>query len=138
MKKLNITLIIIMLIAVVLPIQAQLKLDTVKAQNYDNGKMWPFDYPPVKYLKDTYNLKTNDEWYEDVRLSALRLPGCTSSFVSEDGLMMTNHHCARGLLERLKKDGEDLIKDGFYAKNVIKFIILKHLKNTKKNLKTMK
>lgn len=118
MKKLNITLIIIMLIAVVLPIQAQLKLDTVKAQNYDNGKMWPFDYPPVKYLKDTYNLKTNDEWYEDVRLSALRLPGCTSSFVSEDGLMMTNHHCARGLLERLKKDGEDLIKDGFYAKTL--------------------
>ena len=118
MKKLNYVLLFIILFAVVLPLQAQLKLDTVKAQKFDNGKMWPFDYPPVNYLKETYNLKTDDDWYEDVRLSALRLPGCTSSFVSEDGLMMTNHHCARSLLERLKKDGEDLIKNGFYAKTL--------------------
>jgi len=118
MKKLNIALLFLMLFAIVLPINAQLKLDTVKAQKYDNGKMWPFDYPPVKYLKETYNLKTDDEWYDNVRLAALRLPGCTASFVSEDGLIMTNHHCARGLLERLKKDGEDLIKDGFNAKTL--------------------
>lgn len=118
MKKLNSVLLFIMLFSFVLPLHAQLKLDTVKAQKYDNGKMWPFDYPPIEYLKETYDLKTDDTWFEDVRLSALRLPGCTSSFVSEDGLMMTNHHCARGLLERLAKDGEDLIKDGFYAKTL--------------------
>lgn len=118
MKKLNLALLFIMLFALVLPINAQVKLDDVKAQKYDNGKMWPFDYPPVDYLKDTYDMKTDETWYEDVRLSALRLPGCTSSFVSEDGLMMTNHHCARGLLDRLKKDGEDLVKDGFFAKTL--------------------
>ncbi|MEW6655090.1 MAG: hypothetical protein AB1394_16700, partial [Bacteroidota bacterium] len=72
MKKLNYVLLFIILFAVVLPLQAQLKLDTVKAQKFDNGKMWPFDYPPVNYLKETYNLKTDDDWYEDVRLSALR------------------------------------------------------------------
>ncbi|MEW6701985.1 MAG: S46 family peptidase, partial [Bacteroidota bacterium] len=69
----------------------------------------------IDYLKERYNLKTDEAWFEDIRLSALRLPGCTSSFVSEDGLMMTNHHCARGILERIKKEGEDLIKNGFYA-----------------------
>jgi hypothetical protein len=118
MKKLNFALLFIILFAFILPLQAQLKLDTVKAQKYDNGKMWPFDYPPIEYLKTTYDLKTDEAWFEDVRLSALRLPGCTSSFVSEDGLMMTNHHCARGLLERLAKEGEDLIKEGFYAKTL--------------------
>ena len=118
MRKLYAASLIVMLFAFILPLQAQLKVDTVKAQKYDNGKMWPFDYPPVEYLKETYDLKTDEAWYEDVRLSALRLPGCTSSFVSEDGLMMTNHHCARGLLERMSKEGEDLIKDGFYAKTL--------------------
>ncbi|MFA7419921.1 MAG: S46 family peptidase [Melioribacteraceae bacterium] len=118
MKKLNLALLFIMLFAFVLPTNAQIKLDTVKAQKYDNGKMWPFDYPPVDYLKETYDMKTDEAWFEDVRLSALRLPGCTSSFVSEDGLMMTNHHCARGLLDRLKKEGEDLVKDGFFAKTL--------------------
>jgi hypothetical protein len=116
MKKLSMAALLFLLVAFVLPLNAQIKLDTVKARNHDNGKMWAFDYPPMDYLKEKYDLKTNEEWYEDVRLSALRLPGCTSSFVSEDGLMMTNHHCARGLLDRLKKDGEDLIRDGFFAK----------------------
>lgn len=116
MKKIKLATFLLLLVAFVLPLHAQLNLDTVKARNFDNGKMWAFDYPPIDYLKEKYNLKTDEEWFNDVRLSALRLPGCTSSFVSEDGLMMTNHHCARGLLDRLKKDGEDLIRDGFFAK----------------------
>ncbi|MCX7876406.1 MAG: S46 family peptidase [Melioribacteraceae bacterium] len=118
MKKLYQLISFLLLFSFVIPLNAQLNLDTVKFQKHDNGKQWAFDYPPVDYLKKTYNLKTNEEWFEDIRLSALRLPGCTSSFVSEDGLMMTNHHCARGLLERLKKEGEDLIKDGFFAKTL--------------------
>ncbi|MDP3583482.1 MAG: S46 family peptidase, partial [Ignavibacteria bacterium] len=75
MRKLYVASLILMLFAFILPLQAQLKVDTVKAQKYDNGKMWPFDYPPVEYLKETYDLKTDEAWYEDVRLSALRLPG---------------------------------------------------------------
>jgi len=102
----------------IFPLYAQVNLDTVKAQKFDNGKMWSFDYPPIDYLKSTYGLKTDEAWFEDVRLSALRLPGCTSSFVSENGLMMTNHHCARAILERLTKEGEDLIKNGFFAKTL--------------------
>ena len=120
MKKLLQISFLWLLLVLSFPLYAQstLNLDTVKAQNYDNGKMWSFDYPPIDYLKSTYGFKTDEAWFEDVRLSALRLPGCTSSFVSENGLMMTNHHCARAILERLTKEGEDLIKNGFFAKSI--------------------
>lgn len=109
---------LLLLFAFIYPLNAQVKFDTVKAQKFDTGKMWSFDYPPIDYLKKTYNIDVDEDWFEDVRLSALRLPNCTSSFVSEDGLMMTNHHCARGILERLSQEGEDLVKDGFYAKTL--------------------
>ena len=41
--------------------------------------------------------------------------GCSASFVSPDGLVMTNHHCARACIESATKEGEDFLSDGFYA-----------------------
>ena len=90
-------------------------LEQVKAGMFDTGKMWTFDYPPMDYFKRVYNFTPTKEWFEKARLSALRLPGCTASFVSEDGLVMTNHHCARGALDRVNKEGEDLPNLGFSA-----------------------
>ena len=112
--------ILLILFVLILPLKAQstVNLDTVKAQKFDTGKMWSFDYPPTEYFKKTYNFSPDESWFEHVRLSALRLPNCTSSFVSENGLIMTNHHCARGFLERIKKEGEDLVKNGFFAKTL--------------------
>ncbi|MBM4172186.1 MAG: S46 family peptidase [Ignavibacteria bacterium] len=98
--------------------QANFNPDTVKAQKFDTGKMWSFDYPPFDYFEKTYGFKPTQEWFDDVRLSALRVPGCTSSFVSGDGLMMTNYHCAEGLVRRVQKEGEDLINNGFFAKTL--------------------
>ncbi|MCA0386893.1 MAG: S46 family peptidase [Bacteroidetes bacterium] len=89
--------------------------DTVKAGKYDTGKMWTFEFPPYQYLKEKYGFEAAKEWFDDVRLSALRIPGCTASFVSEDGLVMTNNHCARGVQRQVQKEGEDLAKTGFYA-----------------------
>ncbi|MBF8297147.1 MAG: Dipeptidyl-peptidase 7 [Bacteroidetes bacterium] len=77
--------------------------------------MWTFDYPPVDYFKKTYGFTPDKAWFEKARLSALRLPGCTASFVSEDGLVFTNHHCARSSLDRVSKPGENLADNGFYA-----------------------
>ena len=99
-------------------LKAQLQLDTVKAKKFDTGKMWAFDYPPTDYFNQTYGFKPDESWFDDVRLSALRIRGCTSSFVSANGLMMTNHHCVRGILDVVQKEGEDLVKDGFYAKTL--------------------
>jgi len=85
---------------------------------FDTGKMWTFDYPPIQYISETYGFTPTDEWFEDVRLSALRIPSCTASFVSEDGLIMTNNHCSTWHRDAVEKEGENLEKTGFYAKNL--------------------
>jgi hypothetical protein len=89
--------------------------DTVHAGQYDTGKMWTFDFPPIDYFRKTYGFTPSKEWFEKARLSALRLPNCTASFVSEDGLVMTNHHCARSALDSVNREGEQLAERGFYA-----------------------
>jgi hypothetical protein len=93
-----------------------MNLDTVKAGKYDTGKMWTFEYPPLEYFKATYNFQPDQAWLEHVRMSALRFANyCSASFVSEDGLVMTNHHCARQSITQVTKEGEDLHENGFIA-----------------------
>ncbi|MCL5268778.1 MAG: S46 family peptidase [Bacteroidetes bacterium] len=97
------------------PLHTYFNADTVKAGRFDNGKMWTFDNPPTKYFETEYNFSPDSAWFAKTRLSALRLPGCTASFISEDGLVLTNHHCARYALDKVNKSGEDLPDSGFYA-----------------------
>ncbi|RPI05302.1 MAG: S46 family peptidase [Ignavibacteriae bacterium] len=92
-----------------------INLEKVQAGQFDTGKMWTFDFPPMEYFAKTYNFTPSKEWFEKARLSALRLPNCTASFVSEDGLVMTNHHCARAALDSVNREGERLAEAGFYA-----------------------
>lgn len=96
-------------------VEETIKFDTVRAGEFDTGKMWTFDFPPTDYFQKTYAFTPSQEWFEKARLSALRLPNCTASFVSEDGLVMTNHHCARAALDSVSRDGEQLVERGFYA-----------------------
>ncbi len=93
-------------------------LDTVQAGVFDNGKMWTFEYPPLDYLQETYGFSADAAWFEKAHLGALRIPGCTASFVSPNGLVMTNHHCARGSIQQVSQDDEDLVADGFYASSL--------------------
>ena len=94
-------------------------LDTVKAQKFDMGKMWTFEHPPLDYFEMEYNFRPSAEWLEKVRKSALRFGnGCSASFISANGLIMTNHHCVRGILGRLNWDDEDLLRNGFYAESL--------------------
>ncbi len=91
-------------------------LDTVKSSKYDMGKMWTFDFPPVDYFNETYGFKPTQEWLDHVRMSAIRFATyCSSSFVSGDGLVMTNHHCGRESVSQVEKEGEDLHGSGFLA-----------------------
>jgi hypothetical protein len=91
------------------------RLDTVRAGRFDDGRMWTFDFPPVQYLRDTYAIAADDAWFERARLGALRIPGCSASFVSADGLVLTNHHCARNQIAAVTQDGERLLDEGFVA-----------------------
>jgi len=95
-----------------------LNLDTIKAGKFDTGRMWTFDFPPNDYFKSEYNFTPTEDWYNKVRMSALRFANyCSASFVSEDGLVMTNHHCGRESVTEVTKEGEDFHKEGFIAVN---------------------
>lgn len=81
----------------------------------DEG-MWTFDNPPLKQWKERYNFEPSQEWLDNLRLASVRLEGGSGSFVSADGLIITNHHVASGQIAKLSTKEKDLIKDGFYAK----------------------
>ncbi len=81
----------------------------------DEG-MWTFDNPPLAQLKEKYGFTPTTEWLDHIRLSSVRLnDGGSGSFVSPNGLLLTNHHVARSQLEKSSTQEHDYIKDGFYA-----------------------
>jgi len=91
-------------------------LDTVKAGKFDTGKMWMFEYPPIDYFEEEYGFDADEDWFDHVRMAALKFATyCTASFVSEDGLVMTNHHCARRSVTLVTLEGEDLHENGFIS-----------------------
>jgi hypothetical protein len=81
----------------------------------DEG-MWTFDNPPLKQLQQKYGFTPSAEWLDHVRLSSVRMnDGGSASFVSSHGLVLTNHHVARGQLQKNSTAEHDYIRDGFYA-----------------------
>jgi hypothetical protein len=93
-------------------------LDTVRAGEFDFGRMWTFEYPPTEYLRNAYGFAPDSSWYRKAMLGALRIPGCSASFVSPNGLVLTNHHCARDHVTTITREGETLLDDGFYAETL--------------------
>ena len=81
----------------------------------DEG-VWTFDHPPAKALEATYGFTPSVEWLDALRLSAVRIGGGSGSFVSGNGLVLTNHHIAMGCLQSLSTATDDLVKNGFHAR----------------------
>ena len=78
--------------------------------------MWTFDNLPLKSLKAKYNFTPSQAWLDHLRLSSVRLnDGGSGSFVSPDGLLLTNHHVARGQLQKNSTAEHDYLANGFYA-----------------------
>lgn len=85
------------------------------AAKADEG-MWTYDNVPLKILKEKFGFTPTQEWLDNVRLSSVRFnDGGSGSFVSANGLVMTNHHVASGQLAKLSTKERDLLATGYYA-----------------------
>jgi hypothetical protein len=81
----------------------------------DEG-MWTFDNPPTQQLQRDYHFTPTQAWLDHIRLASVRMnDGGSASFVSPHGLLLTNHHVARGQLQKNSTREHDYIRDGFYA-----------------------
>ena len=82
----------------------------------DEG-MWLFNKPPIDYLKKHYNFAPTKDWLEHVQKSSVRFnTGGSGSFVSADGLVMTNHHVGAATLQKVSTAEHNYLRDGFHAR----------------------
>lgn len=81
----------------------------------DEG-MWTFDNFPSAQVKAQHGVNIDAAWLDHVRRSVIRLSNCTASFVSPEGLILTNHHCAESCLAELSTKDESLVENGFLAR----------------------
>jgi hypothetical protein len=77
--------------------------------------MWTFDNFPSDRVKQSYGIEISSAWLDHVRLSTLRLSNCSASFVSSEGLILTNQHCIEPCLAELSWNDKSLIDSGFNA-----------------------
>jgi len=91
--------------------------DTVRAGRFDTGRMWLFEAPPIDWFSEAYGFTPDEAWFAKARSASLRNNGgeCSSSFVSPNGLIFTNHHCGRSYVTQVTREGENLLEEGFYA-----------------------
>jgi len=80
----------------------------------DEG-MWTFDNFPAIAVKQRNGADITPAWLDHVRLATVRLANCTASFVSPEGLMLTNHHCVESCLAELSSKDRSLVELGFAA-----------------------
>src|SRR5688572_17052236 len=81
----------------------------------DEG-MWTFENPPAAAIEQKYGARLDGAWLNRVREATVRLEtGCTGSFISGDGLILTNHHCAEECIVQNSSEGNDLNANGFLA-----------------------
>src|SRR5947207_5151370 len=79
--------------------------------------MWLFTNPPLKQLKEKYRFEPTPQWLEHLQKASVRFnSGGSGSFVSANGLCITNHHVGADALQKASSQQHNYLKEGFYAK----------------------
>lgn len=95
---------------------AALSLASLATPGWSAEGMWTLDNPPTKAMQAELGWAPDRAWLDRAMRGAARLgAGCSSSFVSKNGLVLTNHHCVARCVEQLSTADRDLLKDGFLA-----------------------
>ena len=107
---------------------ALLLIMTTDSPTYGDEGMWLFNAPPLKQLKERYNFEPTPQWLEHIQKSSVRFnSGGSGSFVSANGLVMTNHHVGADDLQKLSTQEKNYLRDGFHAKTAAEEIKCKAL-----------
>ena len=82
----------------------------------DEG-MWLYENPPRQLLKDRHGFELTEAWLDHLMKSSVRFnSGGSGSFVSEDGLVISNHHVGADALQKVGSAEKNYLRDGFHAK----------------------
>jgi S1-C subfamily serine protease len=82
----------------------------------DEG-MWLFNAPPLKQLREKYQFEPSPQWLEHLQKASVRFnSGGSGSFLSPNGLVITNHHVGADTLQKMGSAEHNYLRDGFYAK----------------------
>lgn len=84
----------------------------------DEG-MWLFNQPPRDLLRERYGFEVSSQWLDHLQRSSVRFnSGGSGSFISEDGLLISNHHVAADAIQKLGTEQHNYLRDGFYARKL--------------------
>ena len=95
-------------------IVALFTFQTIPVSAFDEG-MWTFNNVPKADIKQKYGFDVTDEWLRKVQLASVRFPGGSGSFVSPNGLVLTNYHIVEDVVGQLSTAEKDYAKEGFVA-----------------------
>ena len=78
--------------------------------------MWTLDHPPLERMRSELGWAPDEAWLTKAMHASARIGnGCSASFVSKDGLVLTNHHCVSGCIDQLSTADANLLAAGFLA-----------------------
>ncbi len=95
-------------------VAALLTLQTIPVSAVEEG-MWTLNNVPKNEIKRKYGFDVTDEWLKKVQLASVRFPSGSGSFVSPNGLVLTNYHIVEDVVGELSSAAKDYAKEGFVA-----------------------